>query len=64
MISNHLSTISKSIDKFVSYYDNIIIFGDFNSEISEDKMREFCELYNLKNLVKDPTCYKNPQNPS
>ena len=64
MISNHLSTISKSIDKFVSYYDNIIIFGDFNSEISEDKMREFCELYNLRNLVKDPTCYKNPQNPS
>ena len=27
-------------------------------------MREFSELYCLKNLVKDPTCYKNPQNPS
>ena len=27
-------------------------------------MSDFCELFNLKNLVKDPTCYKNPENPS
>ena len=27
-------------------------------------MQEFCELYNLKNPVKEPTCYKNPENPS
>ena len=64
MISNHLSSLSKSIEKFMSHYDNIIILGDFNSEMSEDKMREFCEFYNLKNLVKEPTCYKNPLNPS
>ena len=25
-------------------------------------MSEFCEI--LKNLIKDPTCFKNPQNPS
>jgi len=25
---------------------------------------QFLENYNLKNLVKEPTCYKNPQNPS
>ena len=23
-------------------------------------MSEFCETYNLQNLVKDPRCYKNP----
>ena len=27
-------------------------------------MSEFCENYNLKNLVKEPTCFKNPLNPS
>ena len=64
MISNHLCSLSKSIDNFMSHYDNIIILGDFNSEMSEDKMKEFCEIYNLKNLVKAPTCYKNPLNPS
>ena len=25
-------------------------------------MQNFCELYNLDNLIKQPTCYKNPNN--
>ena len=62
MISNHLCSLSKSIDHFMSHYDT---YNPHKSmEMSEDKMREFCEIYNLKNLVKDPTCYKNPLNPS
>ena len=64
MISNHLSSLCKKIDKFSSNYENIIIIEDFNSEISEVKMSGFCGLYNFKNLVKDPTCYKKPQIPS
>ena len=60
MISNYLFCLSKSIDNLVVKYENIIILGDLNSEIQEDKMREFSELYCLKTLVKDPTCYKNP----
>ena len=27
-------------------------------------METFCESYGLKNLIKVPTCHKNPQNPS
>ena len=27
-------------------------------------MSDFCETYNLENLVKEPTCFKNPNNPS
>ena len=27
-------------------------------------MREFCDLYNLQNLITRPTCFKNPFNPS
>ena len=27
-------------------------------------MSEFCQIYNLHNLINDPTCYKNPNNPS
>ena len=27
-------------------------------------MKDFCETYNLKNLIKEPTCFKNPENPS
>ena len=27
-------------------------------------MKTFCESYTLSSLIKEPTCYKNPQNPS
>ena len=65
MKSNHLFCLRISIDNLVDKYEKIIILGDLNSEIQEDKTREFSELYCLKNLVKDPICYKKtPQNPS
>ena len=38
--------------------------GDLNSEIKEPSMKDFCDTYNLKNLIKDPTCFKHPLNPS
>ena len=27
-------------------------------------MKEFCDTYNLKNLISEPTCFKNAQNPT
>ena len=27
-------------------------------------MKYFCDNYNLKSLIKQPTCYKNPDNPT
>ena len=38
--------------------------GDFNCSVSEKVMKEFCEIYDLENLINKPTCYKNPNNPS
>ena len=38
--------------------------GDFNAYLEEIGMSRFCVTFGLKNLVKDPTCYKNPENPS
>ena len=45
-------------------YDNIVLLGDFNSEVNEPAMQDFCAIYNPKNLVKENTCFKNPLNPS
>ena len=64
LISKHIKSLSKYIDEHLKLYDNIIIMGDFNAEPIDSEMKEFCELYCLKNLVKDPTCYKNPDKPS
>ena len=38
--------------------------GDLNSEIGEDRMNIFCNTYNFKSLVKEPTCFKSIDNPS
>ena len=63
-ISRHLETIGKGLDLYLPNYDNVLLFGDFNSEPSENDLLHFCELYNLKNIVKEPTCFKNYDNPS
>ena len=56
--------LSKIIDLNSAFYDKYLCIGDFNSEISETALRNFCDLYKLKNLVSEPTCFKNPNNPS
>ena len=45
-------------------YEHLFTMGDLNSEIKEKYLMEFCQLYNLKNLITMPTCFKNPSNPS
>ena len=52
------------MDKLCTNYENIILLGDFNVEVEEKNMSEFMNLYNLRNLVKQKTCFKNPENPS
>ena len=63
-ISNFVNTLEPILDTYLPSYDNFLIFGDFNSEKTEKIMKEFCDTYNLKNLIKDPTCYKSLSNPS
>ena len=38
--------------------------GDFNVEVENRDMEEFCKNYNLKSLIRVPTCFKIPRNPS
>ena len=56
--------LDKGLGNCIENYDNILLFGDFNSEFSEPCLSDFCDIYNLKNLVKEPTCYKSRNNPS
>ena len=62
--TDFLKNIGHTLDKYLGSYDNILLIGDFNSETTECEMKGFCDIYNLKNLIKEPTCYKNPINPS
>ena len=37
---------------------------DFNVEMSDKAMEDFCSLNNLENFIKKTTCYKNHENPT
>ena len=63
-IGNHLEALSDFLDFHSSSYNNIIILGDFNVSVEEPHMKTFSENYSLQNLIKQPTCYKNPSRPT
>ena len=63
-ISNHLEVLSEFLDFYSSSYSSIIILGDFNVCVEEARMATFCKSYDLKSLIKQPTCYKNPARPT
>ena len=56
--------MSKGLDIYVGQYDNIMLLGDLNVESSDPILNDFCNANNLFSLVKEPTCFKNPYNPS
>ena len=63
-IDNFLGNLRPNLDHFVPKFDNFLLLGDFYSETYKLSMKEFCNLYNLHNLITNPTCFKNALNPS
>ena len=63
-IVDFVNKLGPILDHYMSKYENLLLLGDFNSEMSEKVMIEFCDTYNFKNLMKDPTCFKSVHNPS
>ena len=47
-----------------SNYENILLVGDFNTQIGETCLDTFLHQHELENVNKEPTCYKNSENPS
>ena len=58
------SEVTKAITKLNSKYDNLLLLGDFNESVKDTILRNFMDDNTLKCLIKEPTCYKNPNNPS
>ena len=63
LISNHLKKIGKDLDNYCSKYDNFILLGDLNLEPTESAIRDFNEINNCKNVIKETTCFKNSLKP-
>ena len=63
-IRKHLGIISRSLDALSSKYENIVLLGDFNASADDDALQTFCKFHSLCSLIKQATCFKNPENPS
>ena len=59
-----LNKVSVELDKLLPKYDNLLMLGDWNSAVTEDDMENFCDTYDLENLIKEATCFKSTENPS
>ena len=59
---SHLSDIGRNLDLLSSNYHNILLLGDFNAK--NNFLKDLCDLYGMESLIRIPTCYKIPANPT
>ena len=62
--SNHLIDNGKKLVLLLTNYDNVLLLSDFNAEVEDNVLKEFCNLYGMKSLIRVPICYKNLPNPT
>ena len=63
-IGIQLDFLSKNLALYSSAYDNYIVIHDFNIKADSKEVPRFCDTFDLTSLIKEPTCYKNPDNRS
>ena len=63
-ITPQLRNASTTLDILSTDYENVILLGDFNVEVEEKNLSNFMSVHNLKTLIKQKTCFKNPENPT
>ena len=51
--------IEKCLDSFSNKFENLLLMGDLNCEISESEKNNFVDSYNFTSIVKEPTCFKS-----
>ena len=64
LLEHYLNQIQGQLEIICKNYEQLLIMVDFNGYISEHTLAAFCILCKFKNLVKESTCYKNPNNSS
>lgn len=55
--------LNKGLDIYLKH-NNLLMLGDFNSELKYSCLNKFSNVSNLKNLNEEPTCFKDRNNPS
>ena len=53
-ICDQLRSLVKSLDTFLTNYDKVFLMGNFNAEEAKIHIKDFCNLYKVRNLIKVP----------
>ena len=61
---HHLNQTQAQLEIFCKNYKHLLLMGNCKANISKPTLTSFSILLKLKDLAKEPTCYKNPNNPS
>ena len=64
LIVNHMALLSRSVDIYITKYDNLLFLSDFNAGLEDASIKKFCLAYSLTSMINKLTCYKNPEKPS
>ena len=61
-----ITSLIQLCDKLLVETNNLVVLGDLNINMmaSGNSLSNFCDLYDMTNLVKEPTCFKSLNNPS
>ena len=60
--AHFFENLGKAVDHYSEKYENFLLLGDFNAVETDQQVHNFMNGYALKNLIKEPTCFKS-ENP-
>ena len=56
--------VGNALDQYLKTYEKFLLLGDFNAEDTEPILSDFLKQYEAKNVMKNKTCFKNPDKPT
>ena len=56
--------VSEVLDKYAYSHEKVLLAGDLNAQENESCINNFITKHDLKNIVKEPPCSKNTENPT
>ena len=66
--STFTDILTKGLDKISIHFDNMILIGDLNydclDKTKSETLTDICDIFDFKNLIKDPTCFMKNCSPS
>ena len=59
IICQHMEVFAKNMVLYSLTYENFVLLGDFNADIEDSALKDFCNLYSLTSLISRATSWKN-----